>query len=163
MPSSGTDGFHATALQHLLLISNVATALALSCLSNPPPPPNQPPFLSGYKTSPLSPLLSGAKLTHSSEVFGAHWWQACLFETWEWDAALWTMCSGIPHNIQHQSYTEHRWWGPWTVSQMEWFNILGSTLVFFHAKSKMIDDCVVIVMTDFLVNTMDMKLQPANS
>lgn len=71
MASSGTDGVHATALQHLLLISSIATALALSCLSNPPP--NQPPFLSGYKTSPLSPLLSGAKLTHSSEVFGAHW------------------------------------------------------------------------------------------
>ncbi len=46
-------------------------------------PANQPPFLSGYKTSPLSPLLSGAKLTHSSEVFGAQWWQACLFEIWE--------------------------------------------------------------------------------
>ena len=55
MPRSGTDGF-ATALQHLLLISNVATASGYK--ANPHPPIHPPP--------PTHPLLSGAKLTHSS-------------------------------------------------------------------------------------------------
>lgn len=46
LPSSDTDGFHATALQHLLLISNVATALALPCLCSPPPVLEKPASLS---------------------------------------------------------------------------------------------------------------------
>lgn len=59
MPSSGTDGFHATALQHLLLISNVATALALSCLSNPPRLRTSHPFSLATRQARFHPSLVG--------------------------------------------------------------------------------------------------------
>lgn len=74
MPSSTTDGFHATALEHLLLISNVALARALFCLCNPSNPTNPSTALQDEADF---PSLSVAKLTFFSftvKKTSLWWW-----------------------------------------------------------------------------------------